>query len=153
LGFAALLVVAVGLCWSKWKHDEPRRNSVQTLRTFCQTLASKNPGPLLQEIVLPQALASRTAAEQIQFLQKALRDEISPEGVAELKRRASFGPLKEVFPAEANRWATQAGVKPENCFAFKMERAGVKAEVVLVREGQNLRVLRCNNVRAMAGGG
>jgi len=31
-----------------------------------------------------------------------------------------------------------------------MEHAGIRAEVVLVREGNVYRVLRCNNVKQMA---
>ena len=69
-----------------------------------------------------------------------------------LQREGSFGLLRTLFPAEAEKWAKQAGVKPEDCVAFKMERTGVRAEVVLLREGQTLRVVRCNNVKQMAGG-
>ena len=41
-------------------------------------------------------------------------------------------------------------MKVEDCVAFKMERAGIRAEVVLLREGETYRVVRCNNVKQMA---
>lgn len=79
------------------------------------------------------AWASRTRAEQIEFISKALRDELSREGLVVLKKEGRFGSLNELFPAEADVWAVQAGVKPEDCVAFRMERNGLRAEVVLVR--------------------
>ena len=32
-----------------------------------------------------------------------------------------------------------------------MERAGIRAEVVMLREGQTFHIIRCNNVKQMAG--
>ena len=61
-----------------------------------------------------------------------------------------FGGLSDVFPIEAAGWAEQAGVKPADCLGFKLERNGIRAEVVLVREGASYRVVRCNNVKQMA---
>jgi hypothetical protein len=89
-------------------------------------------------------------AEQTEFLTKALRDEISPEGLAVLRREGKFGALTDLFPQEAKTWAAQAGVKPEDCVAFRMERDNIRAEVVLVREGEVYRVVRCNNVKQLA---
>ena len=58
---------------------------------------------------------------------------------------------KAVRNAEALRdWCQQSGIDMDNCVAFKMERAGIRAEVVLVREGETYRVVRCNNVKQMA---
>jgi hypothetical protein len=39
------------------------------------------------------AVSGKTAAEQTEFLCKALADEISPEGLAVLKRDGQFGSL------------------------------------------------------------
>ncbi len=58
----------------------------------------------------------------MEFLTKALRDEISAEGIGALKKDGAFGPLRKMFPTEAETWANQAGVKAEDCVAFKMER-------------------------------
>ena len=150
IGVVALLALIGCFLWSKWKYAEPRRTSAQALQNLCRALNSNNPGSLLDAVVLPQALAGRTAAEEDEFLVKALRDEISPEGIAVLHKDGAFGPLTNLFPAEAMAWTTAAGVKPENCVAFKLERHGLRAEVVLVREAETFRVLRCNNVKQLA---
>jgi hypothetical protein len=152
LGFVALLVASGGFFWFKWKQDEPRRDCVKTLEHLCQALDSHDSASLLKAIALPQAIQNRPAAEQAEFLTKALRDEISPEGLVALKTRGNFGSLKQLFPAEGDAWARQAGDTPEACVAFKMERSGVRAEVVLLREKGLFRVIRCNNVKQMAAG-
>lgn len=151
-------VLAVGLAasglgvllWYSWKNDEPRRHSFQAVHTFATALNSGNADALLQTVVLPAAVSGRTSAEQAEFLTKALRDEISPEGLVVLRREGKFGPLQELFPQEAATWAEQAGVKPEDCVAFRMERDSIRAEVVLVREDEAYRVVRCNNVKQLA---
>ncbi|MBI4327376.1 MAG: hypothetical protein HY674_19245 [Chloroflexi bacterium] len=109
---------------------------------------------------MPSAISSRTVPEQIEFITKALRDEISPEGIEMLRKRGQFGPLKDLFPIEAGGWAKQAGVGVEDCVAFKMERNGLRAEVVLMKPSTlnsqpstaeaHFRILRCNNVKQMA---
>jgi len=124
---------------------------MQCLRSIAAALNAGTADDLLQTVVLPAAVSGRTSAEQTEFLSKALRDEISAEGLAVLRREGKFGPLQELFPQEAATWAAQAGVKPEDCVAFRMERDSIRAEVVLVREGNTHRVVRCNNVKQMAG--
>jgi len=101
---------------------------------------------------MPVAIRSQTPAEQQEFLTKTLADEISPAGVEALKRHAEYGPLKSVFPKEAPVWCSQAGVNVDDCVAFKMERAGIRAEVVMLHEGQTYRLVRCTNVKQMASG-
>jgi hypothetical protein len=132
---------------------EPRRFAIQTLGQLDTALRTGNSPDLLKLICTPAAIQGRTAPEQAQFLTKTLADEISPEGLTVLQREGSFGPLTNLFSAEAGKWAKQAGAKPEDCVAFKMERAGIRAEVVLLRAGQTFRIVRCNNVKQMAGGG
>jgi len=114
---------------------------------------------LLDRLVLPSALASKTPAEQSEFIRKALRDELSPDGIALLKKRARFGPLLELFPHEATNWAAQAGVEVTNCVAFRLDRPdGLRAEVVLVTQSAirnpqsatEYRLLRVNNVTPLA---
>ena len=147
------LVVVVSVVVSPRRKDgQPRRLAIQTLGGLDTAIRTGNSADLLNAICIPAAIQGRTAPEQAQFLSKALADEISSEGLAVLQREGSFGLLRTLFPAEAEKWAKQAGVKPEDCVAFKMERTGVRAEVVLLREGRTLRVVRCNNVKQMAGG-
>lgn len=152
-GVVALLVATGALLWLKWRHDEPRRDCVRTLQAFCQSLGSSDSAHLLGSVILPKAIANRTSAEQAQFLREALRDEISPAGVDALAKGGVFGSLKEIFPTEADRWCAQAGVRPGDCVAFRMQHHGIRAEVVLAHEGEAYRVVRCNNVKQMAIGG
>lgn len=146
-------MVALITCvfWFKWKRDEPRRHALASLNDLRASLEA-NSSSILENVLLPQAVVGRTQSEQIQFLSKAMRDEISADGISALAHRAAFGPLSTIFPEEATRWAHQAGVTATNCLAFRMERNGVRAEVVIYREGTNYRVLRCNNVKQMAEG-
>lgn len=146
----ALLVIVGGLSCFFWKQGEPRRNSIKTLNDFSHALNSEDSAALLESVVLPRAFQGETISEQSEFLVKALHDEISPSGVLALKHHAAFGSLEKIFPDKAAAWCKQANVNPDDCVAFKMERAGICAEVVLVREGNAYRVLRCNNVKQMA---
>lgn len=148
-GFGLLLLVAGG-SWYFYRSGEPRRQAVQTLSVLNASLQSNDVEKLLQSIALPAALSDRTPAEQTEFLTKALRDEISAEGLDALRRKGQFGALSHLFADEASAWAEQAGVKPEDCVAFRMERNSIRAEAVLVREGETYRVVRCNNVKQMA---
>src|SRR5258707_11420212 len=127
LGTVALLVLASCFLWHSWKQDEPRRNSLTALHDLHDALGSNNADSLLNAIVLPQALQSRTEPEQVEFLRKALQDEISSEGLAALKSKGKFGSLNQIFPREGEAWARQAVAKPEDCVAFKMEEAGIRA--------------------------
>ena len=127
------MIVAVG-GWLRWKAGEPRRSAVRTLAQLDTALRTGNSPDLLKLICTPAAIQGRTVPEQAKFLTKALAEEISPEGLAVLRREGVFGPLTNLFPAEANNWTGQAGVRPEDCVAFKLERNGLRAEVVLVRE-------------------
>jgi len=144
------LVLAGSFCWFFWKRDEPRRAAFHSLEQFAAALETGDSASLLNEIAPPQAIHGRTAAEQTEFLQKALRDEVSADGLQALKKDGVFGPAKELFPAEAANWAKQAGVRLEDCVAFKLERDGLRTEVVLVRDGQKYRIVRCNNVKQLA---
>ena len=79
-------------------------------------------------------------------MRKALRGEISDEGIQLIAQRGSFGPLAAIFPKEGEGWARQAGVKIADCSAFKFEAGGLRTEVVLAKQGESYRVVRCNNV-------
>lgn len=159
-GAVAFLVLTAGFLWWRWKQDELRRVSLNALQRLDAALRSTDNGSLLETLLLPASLQSRTPAEQTEFIRKALADEISPAGLAVLRRECRFGPLKEIFPQEAQVWAKQAGVKAEDCVAFRLEQNGQRCEVVLVRPSSirhpassiqpTFRILRCNNVAQMA---
>ena len=149
----AVTVFAVGAIILIWLQGQTKRNAFQSLSRFASMLASTHNSELLDMVFIPVAIQDRTPAEQREFLDKALHDEISPNGVLALKHHAAFGSLEEIFPDKVAVWCKQANVNPDDCVAFKMERAGICAEVVLVREGNAYRVLRCNNVKQMAENG
>ena len=95
-----LLIVAGGArLW--WKAGEPRRSAILPLQRLDLALRTANATDLIDSVLLPAAIQGRTAAEQTEFLTKALRDEISPEGLNALRKQATFGPLKELFPPRA----------------------------------------------------
>jgi hypothetical protein len=114
------------------------------------SLNSYKADALVADVVIPPALSQRTISEQAEFIRKALRDEVSPAGIAELNKGAAFGPLREIFPAQADRWSQQAGVNVDDCVAFRLERSGVQAQVVIYRNGSDFRILRCVNVSRLA---
>ena len=148
--FVASALMA-GLFFLFWHEGESRRAALQSVSKLASNLANPNSSELLDSIVMPAAISDRTPAEQREFIVKALTDEISPEGVLALKQHAEFGPVKSVFPNDYSKWCEQAGANPDDCVAFKMERNGIRAEVVLLREGETYRIVRCNNVKQMAG--
>ena len=145
---ATAMVVAGSLLF--WRHGQPRSEAILAVSKLADNLANNHGAELLDTILIPVAIQSRTPSEQEQFLAKALADEISPAGVEALKSHAEFGPLKSIFPSEAPVWCAQAGVNADDCVAFKMERAGIRAEVVMFHEGQTYRLVRCTNVKQMA---
>jgi len=146
----ATISLAVWGGYLYWRHDQPRRNAAQAISRLASALMNPNTAELLDTVLVPAAIHGRTPAEQLEFLTKALRDEISSEGLAVLRREGSYGTLEKLFPQEAAAWAGQAGVQPSDCVAFRLDRNGVRAEVVLVHEGQAYRVVRCNNVKQLA---
>jgi hypothetical protein len=147
IGLAALIGL---LTINKWKADSPRRLSVATLRTLETALGGGDGQAVLQCVVVPSAFQTRSPFEQAEFFTRALRDELSIEGIQALAREGRFGSLQQIFPDEAITWATQSGVNPETCVAFKMDHNGTRAEVAFVRSGKELRIIRCNNVKQMA---
>ena len=156
-GLLLLLVfLAVG-AWFMWHMGAPRRAALTFLDTFQAALSSNNSSVFLQAVATPVAIQGRTQSEQAEFLQKALRDELSVEGLAVLGREGQFGPLTNIFPVEAAGWAKQVGVPTKECIAFKLERNGQRAEVVLWQQATlnpnqppSLRLVRCNNVKQLA---
>jgi len=142
---------AGGLSLLLLKHNEPKRISLVALDRLDAALKSQDSNKLLDSLVIPKALVGKTPAEQSEFIRKVLRDEITAEGIAELKKNAQFGPLKSMFPEDADRWAGQAGVAADQCVAFRLDRTnGFRAEAVLYQGGDQLRIVRLNNVRKSA---
>ena len=133
-----------------WRDGQPRRNAIHTVQVLQAALDSANAETTLKTILLPASIQGRTSAEQAEFIRKALQDELTPGGIDLLKKQAAFGPLREMFPLDAEKWARQAGVNVQDCVAFRLEKGGVRIEVVLVKQGESYRVVRCNNVKQVA---
>ena len=146
-----VLIVIGGVLWRRWKNDEPRRVSLAAVEKLDAALQSGNSREVIEMLVIPQAIQGRTTAEQTEFLFKALRDAISSEGLAMLRKKGEFGVLHKVFPAEGDAWAKQVGAHSDECVAFKMERNGLRAEVVLLTNAPAVKIIRINNVKQMAG--
>ena len=96
----------------KWQQDAPRRAAVRTLQRFETALNGSSSEVLLDFLVVPAAIHGRIRPEQAEFIRKDLQNEISPDGLEDLKKNGQFGPLKKLFPTESVRWVTQAGVLP-----------------------------------------
>ncbi len=152
-----VVLVGIGIAagalvyWRCWvKVDRPRREALTALEQFRTALVGADAQVLLDKVAAPPAMEGRTATEQAEFIRKALRDEVSAEGIAALRRIGTYGPLEIVFPEEGGAWAKQAGVDPSKCVAFRAERNGIRAEVVLFEDGSSRRIVRINNVKQMA---
>jgi hypothetical protein len=149
--FIILLIALFLMSWFYFRGaDNPRQQAVTTLQHLNIALEDPNASrDLLNIVALPSGIKDRTREEQNEFLRKALQDEVSTDGIKALKNNGTYGPLTTVFPAEAQTWASQAGVDKLSCVAFRMVKNGVTAEVVIATNGAP-KVVRCNNVKQMA---
>ena len=148
----ATCILAVICLWEyQWRKSEPKRHCLAVLRQFQASLNSPDSDLLLKQVAIPQAVQGKTPQEQAEFLRKALKGEISEDGLRLMAKRGSFGPLSEIFPDDGTAWAKQAGVNPENCVAFRRDGQRFRTEVVLEVQGQTYRIVRCNNVNNLAG--
>lgn len=152
---AAILALALagGVFWwlshRRWVADEPRREALAAAARFERELGSPT-GTVREYVIVPGAYLARTPQEQEDFLRKALKDEVSPEGLEVLGREGEYGPLTEIFPAKGEKWVNQLGVNADACVAFRAERDGIRAELVLLVTNGSYRILRCNNVKQLA---
>jgi hypothetical protein len=150
VGAAVLLLAGALVSYRTWQKGEPRREALATLHRLEAALTTGTADTLLQIVRLPAATRQKTEVEQVAFLRRVLGEEISSEGLLRLKRDGEFGPLLALFPDDGSRWAAQGGVNPQECVAFKLERVGLRTEVVLHKDGSQHRLVRCNNVRQLA---
>ena len=152
LAIIALILTWLGawFAWDRYQRNAPRREALAVLVEMERLLATADAAKVVEQVVMPTSAPVRTPVEQAQWLKDILRDELSPAGIAKLRRSGSFGPLAEIFPDEALRWADAAKVRVGDCVAFRIERNGVRAEVVLLQTASGFRVVRCNNVKQMA---
>lgn len=125
----AVPLLLILFAWLYWKKDQPRQESLVALSGLNNALQTGNGSNLLNLIVMPTARAYRTPVEQTEFLLKALRDEVSPEGLAALQREGQFEPLTNLLETETAQWATQARVQPSDCVTFKTKWNGMLAEI------------------------
>ena len=93
-----------------WSQDEPRRGSIHAVERFQVSLNTSESDTVTASVIVPPALSQRTMSEQSELVSKALRDETSPARISVfLKKGPQFGPLREVFPMQAERCSQQAG--------------------------------------------
>lgn len=144
-----ILAVAIGVSvW--WLSGDSKRSSLKALSRLEELVSDSNQVIPQDLVILPESAKSKPHAEANQWLREVLRDELSNDGIRELRRSARFGSLTTVFPERASTWAEAAGASPDDCYAFRMDRNGVTAEVVLVPGPNGFRISRCNNVKQMA---
>lgn len=149
LGLLVIILLATVAAFL-WSAGNTKRSSLKTLSNLERVVNGDNQLVLQSMVILPETARNKSQAEADQWLRDVLRDEISKAGIRELKRSARFGSLTEIFPETATVWAEAAGRPPDECFAFRMERNGVTAEVVIVPDANGFRISRCNNVKQMA---
>lgn len=111
-----------------------------------EALEENDADQLLELVSLPPAYADRTDAEKVEFLTKALRDEISEEGLRRLRKQGDFGALLDIFPETGQEWASKAGVDAGDCVAFRLEDDGRVSELVVHTGTALSRIVRVNNV-------
>ncbi len=143
-----LTLVVVGISYRYYKRSHsPRAEAIQVAKLLNQALETNDADILLELISLPPAYAGRTDAEKIEFLTKALRNEISEEGLRRLMKNGEFGALLDVFPETGNEWAGKAGVDAGDCVAFRLEGNGIRSELVICTNTTPNRIVRANNIR------
>ena len=142
--------IAIPLYLRRPGEDEPRREALAAVSHFAGVLRTGRVDQVVDVVVVPPAYRGRTVQEQADFLRKALRDEISAEGLAVMADQGTFGSLTNVFPDKAEEWARRLGVSATDCVAFRAGDGPFRAELVLMEEGDSYRVVRCNNVKQLA---
>jgi hypothetical protein len=147
-----IIGIALAICVYRTHQEDasPQLESIRVLQNLHQILTQPDDTALLSAVVVPGAYKSRTTQEQADFIRKALRDEVSSEGISVLMEEGQYGPLIAVFPEEATNWAQRFGVEIDDCVAFRAERNGLRAEVVILGSGPTGKILRCNNVKQLA---
>ena len=154
--FIGMIVMMAGIsfvfAWKQWKAARPKRMAIQYLDRFSEMVTAKSvEGNPCEMVLLPSVYRQRTIQEQNDFVRKALTDEISEEGVRVITSKGEFGTLREIFPMEAESWTKPHGINPDECVAFKAFRGGIRGELVLQMHGADYRIVRCNNIRQLAG--
>ena len=145
-----LIAAIAAVLWWRASVRNDRARAAEPARSLAAALASGDRAAIRQLVVTPDFLAAKSPDERDQLLLDLLASEISPGGLTILQESGQFGPLSEVFPAEADSWARAFSVSPDECVAFRMENGDNPAELVLHRGANGYRVLRCNNVRQLA---
>jgi len=142
-------LLAVG-SWLLIRHNARVAPSTVALE-FCRRVESGDASRIREMTKIPAFLSEKTPQEQEHLLLELLSSEISSEGTRKLTSDGQFGSLSDIFPDDADSWAKSFGVSPNDCVAFRMEREGIRAELVLFKSNGQYLILRCNNVRQMAG--
>jgi hypothetical protein len=142
-----LLVAASALVWLQG--TSPRSQAICTAFEFATAVQKDSFGSLEHLVYLPSVVSEQSGDERIRFLREVLSNEVSVAGIKALRTNGQFGPLRMIFPEQADRWAKLFQINAEDCVAFKMQRNGITAQLVLVKQKNEFRILRCNNVKQM----
>ena len=144
---ALFLAVAVAVFFYHRHATQPRRDCLRVLDSVALSLQGENGSDYRDTVVTPPFLRNSTAPEIRQFIEKALRTELSPAGLQTLSRKGRFGHLGDLFPDEAAGWVEPHGIPVKDCFAFSLEKNGIRVLAVLWRNEEGVfRLLRVDNV-------
>jgi hypothetical protein len=151
LTLVLLLIAGSIVSWLRWSSGAERKAALIPGISLCSAISDNDHASLRGLIPAPEFLKERSPVERDELLMELIGNEISPEGLAVLARDGDFGPLKEIFPGQADSWAGAFGANADDCVAFRLQRNGTTAELVLHRlPDATYRVLRCNDIRQLA---
>jgi hypothetical protein len=154
ISLTALFLLAAGMSaawwyWNSQKSSPDRAATLDVLQRLDVSLKDANGDPA-DWIMPPTVAEGKSPAEYDRWIREVLYEEISPEGLAVLKEEARFGPLLDLFPEQAEAWTSPYSIPAAECLAFRMERSGITAEVVVAPYKGSYKIIRCNNIKQMA---
>ena len=152
IGLIALGMIAAAASWriGCLRHrSQEEWKALETASALVGAIVAGGSTQVVSMVALPAGLASGTEQQQFDFILRALRDEVSIDGMAVMRREARFGRLADIFPEDAQAWSSNAGVRVEDCVAFRLEKNGLRSEIVIATNPAR-RVVRINDVRQMA---
>jgi len=153
---AFAIILAMGVIYFVFKPcnlpkiNRVRKDADKILYNLSHQIAESDQEMILKSVLVPKSMESRTPQEQGNLLIRNLKGEVSYEGIQLLLAKGKFGPLIEIFPQKGPKWARTAGVDSEQCVAYRLDKDNATAEVVFVKENDQYKIVRCNDVKRVA---
>lgn len=144
---AGFVVASIIVVFFVREHQRPKREAIAVLQQLEQMVRADSTAQIERVIVVPEVVRDRSPSEKARLLREIFQNEVTTEGIESLRKVGTWGPLLDVFPDEAGRWTESTGIDPARCMALRNDGPDFRSEVVLVNDDNQLRVLRCNDVR------